>query len=120
MLPYHGDTRDFAQPMPNGIGPVTLITEQMPGPDASAGPGIGARQERELSGRKYWVMPIEPIAPGGVLAFTVNGLPSTDSTGRIVAGVAGAAADRRRLRASAAAASRRAARARRRRPSASG
>ena len=50
------------------------------------GPGIGERQERELGGRKYWVMPGEPIAPGGVLDFTLIGLPSTDSTGRNVAG----------------------------------
>ncbi len=43
VLPYHGDTRAFAQPMPNGIGPFTLITEQIPGLTVS-GPGIGARQ----------------------------------------------------------------------------
>ena len=86
VLPYHGDTRAFSQPMPNGIGTFTLITEQIPGLTVS-GPGIGERQERELGGRKYWVMPGEPIAPGGVLEFTLNGLPSTDSTGRTVAGV---------------------------------
>jgi hypothetical protein len=86
VLPYHGDTRAFAQPMPNGIGPFTLITEQIPGLTVS-GPGIGARQERELGGRKYWVMPGDQIAPGGVLEFTMNGLPATDSTGRNVAGV---------------------------------
>src|SRR5204863_771897 len=28
VLPYHSDTRDFAQAVPNGIGPFTLITEQ--------------------------------------------------------------------------------------------
>jgi len=86
VLPYHGDTRAFSQPMPNGIGTFTLITEQIPGLTVT-GPGIGERQERELGGRKYWVMPGEPIAPGGVLEFTLNGLPSTDSTGRTVAGV---------------------------------
>ena len=86
VLPYHGDTRAFSQPMPNGIGNFTLITEQIPGLTVS-GPGIGERQERELGGRKYWVMPGEPIAPGGVLEFTLNGLPSTDSTGRTVAGI---------------------------------
>jgi hypothetical protein len=86
VLPYHGETRAFSQPMPNGIGTFTLITEQIPGLTVS-GPGIGERQERELGGRKYWVMPGEPIAPGGVLEFTLNGLPSTDSTGRDVAGV---------------------------------
>jgi hypothetical protein len=86
VLPYHGATRAFAQPMPNGIGTFTLITEQIPGLTVT-GPGIGERQERELSGRKYWVMPVEPIAPGGVMEFTLNGLPSTDSTGRTVAGV---------------------------------
>jgi hypothetical protein len=86
VLPYHGETRAFAQPMPNGIGPFTLITEQIPGLTVS-GPGIGARQQRELGGRKYWVMPGDQIAPGGVLEFTMNGLPATDSTGRNVAGV---------------------------------
>jgi hypothetical protein len=86
VLPYHGDTRAFAQPMPNGIGSFTLITEQIPGLTVS-GPGIGERQERELGGRKYWVMPVGEIAPGGVLEFTLNGLPATDSTGRNVAGV---------------------------------
>jgi hypothetical protein len=86
VLPYHGDTRDFAQPMPNGMSPFTLITEQIPGLTVT-GPGIGERQERELSGRKYWVMPGAQIAPGGVLSFTMTGLPSTDSTGRDVAGV---------------------------------
>src|SRR5205814_5267159 len=40
-----------------------------------------------LGGRKYWVMPGGEIAPGGVLEFTMNGLPSTDATGRNVAGV---------------------------------
>ena len=57
VLPYHGDTRAFAQPMPNGIGSFTLITEQIPGLTVT-GPGIGERQERELGGRKYWVMPV--------------------------------------------------------------
>ncbi|HVT07174.1 MAG TPA: hypothetical protein VHO67_06940 [Polyangia bacterium] len=85
VLPYHGDTRAFAQPMPNGMGAGTLITEQITGLSVS-GPGIGARQARELSGRKYWVMPIEPIPPGGVLSFTLSGLPSTDATGQYVAG----------------------------------
>jgi len=85
VLPYHGDTRAFAQPMPNGMGAGTLITEQVTGLTVT-GPGIGARQARELSGRKYWVMPIEPIPPGGTLSFTMTGLPSTDSTGRNVAG----------------------------------
>ena len=86
VLPYHGETRAFSQPMPNGIGTFTLITEQIPGLTVT-GPGIGERQDRELGGRKYWVMPGEPIAPGGVLEFTLKGLPSTDSTGRNVAGI---------------------------------
>lgn len=85
VLPYHGDTRAFAQPMPNGMAAGTLITEQVTGLSVT-GPDIGARQARELSGRKYWVMPIAPIPRGGVLSFTLTGLPSTDSTGRNVAG----------------------------------
>jgi hypothetical protein len=86
VLPYHGSTRGFVQPMPNGIGPFTLITEQIPGLTVS-GPGIGERQERELGGRKYWVMPVEGVPAGGVVAFTMEGLPSTDSTGRNAAGI---------------------------------
>jgi hypothetical protein len=106
VLPYHGHTRAFLQPMPNGIGSFTLITEQIPGLSVS-GTGVGARQERELGGRKYWVMPVEGVPPGGVVAFTIDGLPSTDETGRDVAGglalvlVAGAFAFGRRPRQSA-------------------
>jgi hypothetical protein len=85
VLPYHGDTREFVQPMPTGMGPGTLITEQIAGLTVK-GPGIGARQERELSGKKYWVMPIDPIPRGGTLSFTITGIPSTDSTGQAVAG----------------------------------
>ncbi len=85
VLPYHGSSRAFAQPMPNGMGPGTLITEQIAGLSVT-GPGIGSRQARELNGRKYWVMPIDPIPRGGVLSFTLHGLPSTDATGRDVAG----------------------------------
>jgi hypothetical protein len=85
VLPYHGDTRAFEQPMPNGIGPFVLITEQIPGLMVT-GPGVGARESRELSGRKYWISPVEAIAPGGVLQLSITGLPSTDATGRIVAG----------------------------------
>jgi len=86
VLPYHGHTRAFVQPMPNGIGPFTLITEQIPGLSVS-GPGVGERQERELGGRKYWVMPVEAVPPGGSVSFTLEGLPSTDATGRNAAGL---------------------------------
>ena len=86
VLPYHGHTRGFVQPMPNGIAPFTLITEQIPGLSIS-GPGVGERQERELGGRKYWVMPVDAVPAGGALSFTIDGLPSTDETGRDVAGL---------------------------------
>jgi hypothetical protein len=86
VLPHHGDTRGFSQPMPNGMGPFTLITEQIPGLTVT-GPGIGERQERQLNGRKYWVMPGTEIPPGGVLEFTLEGIPSTSATGQYVAGV---------------------------------
>ena len=86
VLPYHGHTRAFVQPMPNGIGPFTLITEQIPGLTIS-GPGIGERQERELGGRKYWVMPVEAVPPGGAVSFTMEGLPSMDAAGRNAAGI---------------------------------
>ena len=93
-VPYRGSTHELRQPLPNGLGTTTLITEQVAGLSIE-GPGIGARQSREVSGRKYWVMPGEPIAPGGVLealapgqmlTFVVTGLPSTDNTGRIASG----------------------------------
>jgi hypothetical protein len=85
-LPYHGDTRAFAQSMPNGMGSFTLITEPIAGLTVT-GRGIGERQSRELGGRKYWVMPGDAIPRGGVLEFTLRGLPATDATGRNVAGV---------------------------------
>jgi hypothetical protein len=86
VMPYHGNSREFAQPMPTGMGLFTLITEQLPGL-AITGPGIGARESRDLNGKKYWVMPGQAVPPGGVLTFTVTGLPSTDHTGRDVSGV---------------------------------
>ena len=65
-LPYHGDTREILQPMPNGIGAFTLITEQIKGFDITVtGPGVGAREERVLGGHKYWVMPVEGVSAGG-------------------------------------------------------
>ena len=85
-LPYHGETRAFSQPMPNGMGAYTLITEPIAGLTVT-GPGIGERQARELGGRKYWVMPGDAIARGGALEFTLSGLPATNATGRNVAGV---------------------------------
>ena len=86
-LPFDGETREFEQPVPTGIGPFTLITQQVEGHDIRAtGPGVGAREERTLNGRKFWVMPVEGVSAGGALRFAIGGLPSTDSTGRNVAG----------------------------------
>lgn len=85
VLPYEGDTREFQQPMPNGIAAFTVISEQIPGMTVS-GPGVGTPEARELGGRKYWVMPVEAIGAGKMMTFTVRGLPSTDRTGRFVSG----------------------------------
>ena len=82
VVPYHGATHDYQQVMPNGLGETVLIIEQA-GNLSVEGPGIGARQARELNGHKYWVMPMVAIAPGQKLAFLVTGLPSTDNSGRI-------------------------------------
>ena len=91
VLPYHSETRDFEQSVPNGIGSFTLITEQAsadrPVDLTVTGPGVGPREARELGDRKYWVMAVEAIPAGGVLKFTIHGLPSTGSTGRAVSGV---------------------------------
>jgi hypothetical protein len=87
-LPYDGDTRDVEQPMPNGMGAFTLIIQQVEGLDIRVtGPGVSEREERTLNGKKYWVMGVQGAPPGGTMRFTLHGLPSTDSTGRIVAGV---------------------------------
>jgi hypothetical protein len=56
VLPYHGDTHDFSQPAPNGIGELTLITDQKVTGLTLSGPGVGPREERVLGGHKYWVM----------------------------------------------------------------
>ena len=94
-LPYHGATREFAQLMPNGLGPTTLITEQVA--DLTR---RGARHRRARVARAQRAQVLGDAGsrrsrPGGKLSFTVTGLPSTDNTGRIAAGGAGAAADRR-------------------------
>jgi len=87
VLPYHGDTHVFSQPVPNGIGPTTLITDQKIASLAASGPGIGEREERVLGGHKYWVQPIAAVPAGGAVTFTITGLPSNDSGGRIAAAV---------------------------------
>jgi hypothetical protein len=87
VLPYHGSTREFSQPAPHGIGELTLIIDQKIDTIAASGPGVGSRQERTLGGHKYWVMPVAAVPPGGNLTFTLTGLPSNESSGRIVAAV---------------------------------
>jgi hypothetical protein len=85
-VPYRSSTYDYKQALPNGLGATTLILEQA-GDMSVEGAGIGARQSREVNGRKYWVMPIGAIGAGQNLVFTVTGLPSTDHSGRVIAGV---------------------------------
>jgi hypothetical protein len=87
VLPYHGDTHDFSQPAPNGIGGLTLITDQKVTSLTVSGPGVGPREERVLGGHKYWIMSLPAVPAGGAVKFTLSGLPSTDSSGRWFAGV---------------------------------
>jgi hypothetical protein len=86
VLPYHGDTHVFSQPAPNGIGALTLIIDQKIAGLSASGPGVGAREERTLGGHKYWVMPVAAAPAGGAITFTLAGLPSTDGSGRWLAG----------------------------------
>jgi hypothetical protein len=86
VLPYRGDTHDFSQPAPNGIGALTLITDQKVTSLTVSGPGVGPREERVLGGHKYWVMSLAAVPAGGAVKFTLTGLPSTDSSGRWFAG----------------------------------
>jgi len=87
VLPYHGDTHEFVQPAPNGIGSVTLIIDQKLRTLGATGPGVGARREQLFGGRKYWAIPIAGVSRGGALTFTLTGLPSNEGPGQIVAGV---------------------------------
>jgi hypothetical protein len=87
VLPYHGDTHVFSQPVPNGIGPLTLIIDQKVAGLTVSGAGIGAREERVVGGTKYWVMPVAGVPAGGAVTFTLSGLPSNGSGGRLFAGV---------------------------------
>jgi hypothetical protein len=84
-VPFRGSTHELRQPLPNGLGATTLIIEQI-GQLAIEGPGIGARSAREVSGKKYWVMPMEALGPGQTLQLVITGLPAPDYTGRITSG----------------------------------
>lgn len=84
LLPSNGSTRSVAQKFPNGLGEFTFVTEQLPNLVIDSDQ-ISGKQPRELDGKKYWLMRGAPIPPGGVLRFTVRGLPAPDNTGRIVA-----------------------------------
>ncbi len=87
VLPYRGSSHDFEQPLPNGLGQTTLIIDQKMENLTASGRGIGAREERSLGGKKYWVMPVDAIPPGGTLSFTLTGLPATPTGGRWFAGL---------------------------------
>jgi hypothetical protein len=87
VMHYYGDSLDYVQPMPNGIGQLTVIADQKMSELTVHGPGVGAREERVLGGRKYWVMSVAGVPPGGTLRFTLEGLPSHPGSGRIAAGV---------------------------------
>ena len=43
VLPYRGDSYDFSQPMPNGLGPATLITDRRSWASRVERPGRRAR-----------------------------------------------------------------------------
>jgi len=86
VLKYRGDSYDFSQPMPNGIGSAVVITDQKVAGLNVSGPGVGAREERVLGGRKYWVRSVAAIPAGGALTFTLSGLPSTPKGGHYVSG----------------------------------
>jgi hypothetical protein len=87
FLPTRGSSLSFQQRFPNGLGEFTFVTEQIPTTLSIDSAQITGRQERELSGKKYWLMRGEPIPPGGVLRFTARGLPAPNQAGRVVSGV---------------------------------
>ncbi len=85
LLPATGSTRDFVQRFPNGLGEFTFITDQLPGLTIDS-QQISGRQDREVGGKKYWLMRGAAVPPGGTLRFKVRGLPAPDNTGRVVSG----------------------------------
>lgn len=86
LLPSNSASRSVAQKFPNGLGEFTFVTEQLPNLTIES-EQISGRQPRELQGKKYWLMRGAPVPPGGVLRFTVHGLPATDHRGRVIAGI---------------------------------
>jgi hypothetical protein len=86
VLPVRSSTLKFEQRFPNGLGEFTFVTEQLVGLSIESTQVTGL-QERELGGKKYWLMRGEPIPPGGTLRFSVTGLPAADNTGKIVAAI---------------------------------
>jgi hypothetical protein len=87
FLPTRGSSLSFQQRFPNGLGEFTFVTEQIPTTLSIESTQITGRQDRDLGGKKYWLMRGEAIPPGGTLRFTARGLPAPDQTGRIVSGV---------------------------------
>jgi hypothetical protein len=87
VLPYHGDSREFVQPAPNGIGQLTLIIDQKIEHLSASGPGVGQRREQVFGGHKYWAIPIAGAPRGGAITFTLTGLPSNGFGGQLAAGI---------------------------------
>lgn len=86
FLPARSSSLSFQQRFPNGLGEFTFVTEQIPTTLSIESAQITGRQERELSGKKYWLMRGEAVPPGGTLRFTARGLPAPSQTGRVVSG----------------------------------
>jgi len=84
LLPSNSSSRTVEQKFPNGLGEFTFVTEQLPNLTIESDQ-ITGRQPRELQDKKYWLMRGAPIPVGGVLRFTVHGLPAADHAGRIIA-----------------------------------
>lgn len=83
VLPHEGGAVEIAQRFPVGMEALVAITDRYDGLDVQ---GTDLRKvDRELSGRKFWLISGPPVAAGSELRLRFTGLPTQPTWKRTVA-----------------------------------
>ncbi len=83
VLPQKGDTVKLRQTVPFPLERVALVTDRLDGMNVE-GAGLNL-EEREMSGRPFWVVTGPAVPAGGQIDLALTGLPHASAVGRWIA-----------------------------------